>query len=145
MKAFFVTLGKGILYFILFPFALIFISLYGVYLFFLNIFTFFGEFKKKKSMKKYVSQLDEKAMNILKGNKYVEESAPQQISSNVTNNNIVITNKEDLMNLVRELKQEEKVNEIPQNDPKLITDESTNCVIEEKPLVVRGENVKRVK
>ena len=61
MKAFFVTLGKGILYFILFPFALIFISLYGVYLFFLNIFTFFGEFKKKKSMKKYVSQLDEKA------------------------------------------------------------------------------------
>ena len=84
-------------------------------------------------------------MNILKGNKYVEESAPQQISSNVTNNNIVITNKEDLMNLVRELKQEEKVNEIPQNDPKLITDESTNCVIEEKPLVVRGENVKRVK
>ncbi len=145
MKAFFVTLGKGILYFILFPFALIFISLYGVYLFFLNIFTFFGEFKKKKSMKKYVSDLDEKAMNILKGNKYVEESAPQQISSNVTNNNIVITNKEDLMNLVRELKQEEKVNEIPQNDPKLITDESTNCVIEEKPLVVRGENVKRVK
>ena len=145
MKAFFVTLGKGILYFILFPFALIFISLYGVYLFFLNIFTFFGEFKKKKSMKKYVSDLDEKAMNILKGNKYVEESAPQQISSNVTNNNIVITNKEDLMNLVRELKQEEKVNEIPQNDPKLITDESTNCVIEDKPLVVRGENVKRVK
>ena len=145
MKAFFVTLGKGILYFILFPFALIFISLYGVYLFFLNIFTFFGEFKKKKSMKKYVSQLDEKAMNILKGNKYVEESAPQQISSNVTNNNIVITNKEDLMNLVKELKQEQKVNEIPQNDPKLITDESTNCVIEEKPLVVRGENVKRVK
>ena len=145
MKAFFVTLGKGILYFILFPFALIFISLYGIYLFFLNIFTFFGEFKKKKSMKKYVSDLDEKAMNILKGNKYVEESAPQQISSNVTNNNIVITNKEDLMNLVRELKQEEKVNEIPQNDPKLITDESTNCVIEEKPLVVRGENVKRVK
>ena len=145
MKAFFVTLGKGILYFILFPFALIFISLYGVYLFFLNIFTFFGEFKKKKSMKKYVSDLDQKAMNILKGNKYVEESAPQQISSNVTNNNIVITNKEDLMNLVRELKQEEKVNEIPQNDPKLITDESTNCVIEEKPLVVRGENVKRVK
>ena len=145
MKAFFVTLGKGILYFILFPFALIFISLYGVYLFFLNIFTFFGEFKKKKSMKKYVSDLDEKAMNILKGNKYVEESSPQQISSNVTNNNIVITNKEDLMNLVRELKQEEKVNEIPQNDPKLITDESTNCVIEEKPLVVRGENVKRVK
>ena len=144
MKAFFVTLGKGILYFILFPFALIFISLYGVYLFFLNIFTFFGEFKKKKSMKKYVSDLDEKAMNILKGNKYVEESAPQQISSKVTNNNIVITNKEDLMNLVRELKQEEKVNEIPQNDPKLITDESTNCVIEEKPLVVRGENVKRV-
>lgn len=145
MKAFFVTLGKGILYFILFPFALIFISLYGIYLFFLNIFTFFGEFKKKKSMKKYVSDLDEKAMNILKGNKYVEESAPQQISSNVTNNNIVITNKEDLMNLVRELKQEEKVNEIPQNDPKLITDESTNCVIEEKPLVVRGENVKRIK
>ena len=145
MKAFFVTLGKGILYFILFPFALIFISLYGVYLFFLNIFTFFGEFKKKKSMKKYVSDLDEKAMNILKGNKYVEESAPQQISSNVTNNNIVITNKEDLMNLVKELKQEQKVNEIPQNDPKLITDESTNCVIEEKPLVVRGENVKRVK
>ena len=145
MKAFFVTLGKGILYFILFPFALIFISLYGVYLFFLNIFTFFGEFKKKKSMKKYVSDLDEKAMNILKGNKYVEESVPQQISSNVTNNNIVITNKEDLMNLVKELKQEQKVNEIPQNDPKLITDESTNCVIEEKPLVVRGENVKRVK
>ncbi len=145
MKAFFVTLGKGILYFILFPFALIFISIFGVYLFFLNIFTFFGEFKKKNSMKKYVSELDEKAMNILKGNKYVEESAPQQISSNVTNNNIVITNKEDLMNLVRELKQEEKVNEIPQNDPKLITDESTNCVIEEKPLVVRGENVKRVK
>ena len=145
MKAFFVTLGKGILYFILFPFALIFISLYGIYLFFLNIFTFFGEFKKKKSMKKYVSDLDEKAMNILKGNKYVEESAPQQISSNVTNNNIVITNKEDLMNLVRELKQEKNVNEIPQNDPKLITDESTNCVIEEKPLVVRGENVKRVK
>lgn len=145
MKAFFVTLGKGILYFILFPFALIFISIFGVYLFFVNIFTFFSMFKKKKSMKKYVNELDEKAMNILKGNKYVEESAPQQISSNVTNNNIVITNKEDLMNLVRELKQEEKVNEIPQNDPKLITDESTNCVIEEKPLVVRGENVKRVK
>ena len=145
MKAFFVTLGKGILYFVLFPFALIFISIFGVYLFFLNIFTFFSMFKKKNSMKKYVSELDEKAMNILKENKYVEESAPQQISSNVTNNNIVITNKEDLMNLVKELKQEEKVNEIPQNDPKLITDESTNCVIEEKPLVVRGENVKRVK
>ena len=145
MKAFFVTLGKGILYFILFPFALVFIALYGIYLFFVNIFTIFSMLKKKNSMKKYVNDLDQKAMNILKGNKYVEENAPQLVSSNVTNNNIVITNKEDLMNLVKELKKEEKVEEIPQNDPKLITDESTNCVIEEKPLVVRGENVKRVK
>lgn len=144
MKAFFVTLGKGILYFILFPFALVFIALYGIYLFFLNIFTFLGMFKKKKSMKKYVDNLDQKAMNILKGNKYIEDVV-QQTTSNVTNNNIVITNKEDLMNLVKSLKEEEKVNQISQNDPKLITDESSNCVIEEKPLVVRGENVKRVK
>ncbi len=143
MKYFLTTFGKGILYFILSPFALVFIILFGIYLFFLNIFTFCKEFKKKNSTKDYVSRLDKKALDILKGNKYVEENVNQP--SNVTNNNIVITSKEDLMNLMKEFKEEESKKAISQNDPKLITDESSNVVIEDKPLTVRGENVKRVK
>ncbi len=144
MKGFLKTFGKGILYFILSPFALIFIALFGIYLFFLNIFTFFTNLKKKNSKKEKINKLDQKAMAILKGNKYEEEVHVEPIS-NVTNNNIVITNKEDLMSLVKSLKEEESKKEIEYDNSKLISDESSNYVIEEKPLEVRGERVKREK
>lgn len=144
MKGFLKTFGKGILYFILSPFALIFIALFGIYLFFLNIFTFFTNLKKKNSKKEKINKLDQKAMAILKGNKYEEDVHDEPIS-NVTNNNIVITNKEDLMSLVKSLKEEESKKEIEYDNSKLISDESSNYVIEEKPLEVRGERVKREK
>ena len=145
MKGFLKTFGKGILYFILSPFALIFLILFGIYLFFLNIFTFFATLKKKKSKKEYVNKLDQKALNILKGNKYEEEILNIPSQNNITNNNIVITNKEDLMSLIKSLKEEESNKSLPLGNSKLITDESSNYVIEEKPLVVRGEKVKREK
>lgn len=147
MKSFLKTFGKGILYFILSPFALIFLSIFGIYLFFVNFFTFFKNLKKKNGMKQKVNNLDQKALNILRGNKYQEDpqTSPVNNTSNVTNNNIVITNKEDLLNLVNSLKQEEN-KRIDVSNPNLIEGNvKDNYIMEEAPLEVKGEEIKRVK
>ena len=145
MKSFLKTFGKGILYFILSPFALIFLSLFGIYLFFINISTFFKNLKKKNGTKENVTNLDKKALNILRGNKYQDDASPSiNTTSNVTNNNIVITNKEDLMSLVNSLQEENK--KIEQKNPNLIENNvKDNYIVEEVPFEVKGENIKRVK
>lgn len=145
MKSFLKTFGKGILYFILSPFALIFIALIGIYLFFVNFVTFFKGLNKKNKTKIYVEKLDKKAIDILKGNKYQENEPQSNVNntSNVTNNNIVITNKEDLLNLVNSLQEENK--KITQSNPNLIENVKDNYVIEEIPSEVNGDKIKRVK
>ncbi len=144
MGGFLKTFGKGILYFLASPFAIVFLVVYGVFLLFVNIGTFFRIVKEKCSKKKTkIQELDEKALIIMQANKYSSDT--NNISeSHVTNNNIVIANKEDLVNLINSINSQNQLEEpkkmiedstIDENDYKLVEDSQE----------IHGENIKRIK
>lgn len=95
MMSFLKTFGKGILYFIGLPFLVIFLALYGIYLFgiflyyFLKMIIYF--FKGKKFSLK--DEMDDKALYILKQRKAEAinkelNPTPTNITNNFTNINV---------------------------------------------------------
>ena len=102
MIEFFKTFGKGILYFIGFPFLLVFLCLCGLYLFVIFIITTFKNiilfFKGKNISLK--DELDIKAMEILKNkrkerlNNVINQTTQQANTINNTYNNINVIPKE---------------------------------------------------
>lgn len=103
MKDFFKTFGLGLLYFITFPFLLIYLMFFGMYLLFKDIVYIF--LYKNKKYKKKVNFLEEKAELILDNNRYHEEDkkegdkdldlVKEVKTSNITyntTNNIIIAN-----------------------------------------------------
>lgn len=95
MMSFLKTFGKGILYFIGLPFLIIFLILYGIYLFgiflyyFLKMIIYF--FKGKKFNLK--DEMDDKALYILKQRKAEAinkelNPTPTNITNNFTNINV---------------------------------------------------------
>ena len=95
MMRFFKTFGKGILYFIGLPFLIVFLVLYGIYLFgiflyyFLKMIIYF--FKGKKFNLK--DEMDDKALYILKQRKAEAinkelNPTPTNITNNFTNINV---------------------------------------------------------
>ena len=99
MMSFLKTFGKGILYFIGLPFLIVFLVLYGIYLFgiflyyFLKMIIYF--FKGKKFNLK--DEMDDKALYILKQRKAEAinkelNPTPTNITNNFTNINVIISN-----------------------------------------------------
>ena len=89
MIEFLKTFGKGLLYFVLLPFIVVFLLLYGLYLlviFFITLFKILVLFFKGKTIS-LKNELDEKAFEILKNKKMnnVTNSA-QQAQGNTINN-----------------------------------------------------------
>lgn len=89
MIEFLKTFGKGLLYFVLLPFIVVFLLLYGLYLlviFFITLFKILVLFFKGKTIS-LKNELDEKAFDILKNKKMnnVTNSA-QQAQGNTINN-----------------------------------------------------------
>lgn len=101
MKSFFKTFGLGLLYFILFPFLVVYLILIGIYLLFKDIFYVF--LYKNKKYKKKMKDNEAKAQAILNKNRYyeekdevkndvkIEDTNPNNVTYNTTNN-IIITN-----------------------------------------------------
>ncbi len=148
MSGFLKTFGKGILYFLASPFAILFLLIYGIFLFFVNIGTFFRLIKEKTSKKKTkIQELDEKALIIMKANKYSDNNTNNISENHITNNNIVITNKEDLVNLINSINNQNKIEETKkiEDTSSLITNVEENSIIKEDSNYVRGENIKRIK
>lgn len=106
MKDFFKTFGKGILYFILFPFLLIYLVLLGVYLFFKNIYYIF--YLKSKKFEKDVLSNEETAQKILDDNRYEEvdntpkndEVIEEHHEHNSTINNYIIADEATLKKIL---------------------------------------------
>ena len=157
MKEFLKTFGKGILYFILIPvFALILLA-YGIFLFFYNFKSIADALKEKKNSE--IKSKEERAMAILQNNKYgkdidlalSEALAAQKPVTNSTTN-IVITNKEDLAEMINALNSQNAIQNqnisnnqaIEHNEHELIENASTNGYVEEiNDDVVHGELLKR--
>lgn len=91
MKAFFKTLGLGIIYTITFPFLLAYLIIYGLYFliknFVMTIIIFIRLITRKTAFKKF--KQEEKADDILKANEFDAEKDevinPQPINYNTTN------------------------------------------------------------
>lgn len=116
-RGFVSTFLHGLLYAILFPFFLVFLLLYGIYLFFKNIFYIFliGNKKYKEKFQKY----DNKAENVLAINKYAnseenevkpqEEIEPIKEENKVvynTTNNIYFSSKRDYDEFQKNIEQD---------------------------------------
>lgn len=107
MKDFFKTFGKGLLYFILFPFLLVYLVILGIYLFFKNIYYFF--FIHSKKYKGDVDKTDNHAQKILDDNRYetVEEKSndaeivkEEHHEHNSTINNYIIADEATLKKIM---------------------------------------------
>lgn len=89
MIEFLKTFGKGLLYFILLPFIVVFLLLYGLYLlviFFITLFKILVLFFKGKTVS-LKNELDEKAFEILKNKKMnTVTNTAQQAQGNTINN-----------------------------------------------------------
>lgn len=89
MIEFLKTFGKGLLYFVLLPFIVVFLLLYGLYLlviFFITLFKILVLFFKGKTIS-LKNELDEKAFEILKNKKMNNvTNTAQQAQSNTINN-----------------------------------------------------------
>ncbi len=90
MIEFLKTFGKGLLYFVLLPFIVVFLLLYGLYLlviFFITLFKILVLFFKGKTIS-LKNELDEKAFEILKNKKMnnVTTNTAQQAQGNTINN-----------------------------------------------------------
>lgn len=92
-RGFLSTFAHGLLYAIVFPFFLLFLIVYGVYLFIKNIFYIFliGNKKYKERYEKY----DNKAENVLAINKYVNSDEAE--------------NKEEIKEEIQPVKEENKI------------------------------------
>ena len=89
MIEFLKTFGKGLLYFVLLPFIVVFLLLYGLYLlviFFITLFKILVLFFKGKTVS-LKNELDEKAFEILKNKKMnTVTNTAQQAQGNTINN-----------------------------------------------------------
>ncbi|MCI6789282.1 MAG: hypothetical protein MR606_05535 [Mollicutes bacterium] len=89
MIEFLKTFGKGLLYFVLLPFIVVFLLLYGLYLlviFFITLFKILVLFFKGKTIS-LKNELDEKAFDILKNKKMNNvTNTAQQAQGNTINN-----------------------------------------------------------
>lgn len=89
MIEFLKTFGKGLLYFVLLPFIVVFLLLYGLYLlviFFITLFKILILFFKGKTIS-LRNELDEKAFEILKNKKMnAVTNTAQQAQGNTINN-----------------------------------------------------------
>ena len=89
MIEFLKTFGKGLLYFVLLPFIVVFLLLYGLYLlviFFITLFKILILFFKGKTIS-LRNELDEKAFEILKNKKMnAVTNTAQQVQGNTINN-----------------------------------------------------------
>lgn len=89
MIEFLKTFGKGLLYFVLLPFIVVFLLLYGLYLlviFFITLFKILVLFFKGKTIS-LKNELDEKAFEILKNKKMNNvTNTAQQAQGNTINN-----------------------------------------------------------
>ena len=89
MIEFLKTFGKGLLYFVLLPFIVVFLLLYGLYLlviFFITLFKILVLFFKGKTIS-LKNELDEKAFEILKNKKMnAVTNTAQQAKGNTINN-----------------------------------------------------------
>ena len=89
MIEFLKTFGKGLLYFVLLPFIVVFLLLYGLYLldiFFITLFKILVLFFKGKTIS-LKNELDEKAFEILKNKKMnAVTNTAQQAQGNTINN-----------------------------------------------------------
>ena len=89
MIEFLKTFGKGLLYFVLLPFIVVFLLLYGLYLlviFFITLFKILMLFFKGKTIS-LRNELDEKAFEILKNKKMnAVTNTAQQAQGNTINN-----------------------------------------------------------
>ena len=104
MMSFLKTFGKGILYFIGLPFLIVFLVLYGIYLFgiflyyFLKMIIYF--FKGKKFNLK--DEMDDKALYILKQRK--AEAINKELNptpTNITNNFTNINEDPNMLNTIK--------------------------------------------
>lgn len=89
MIEFLKTFGKGLLYFVLLPFIVVFLLLYGLYLlviFFITLFKILVLFFKGKTIS-LKNELDEKAFEIFKNKKMNNvTNTAQQAQGNTINN-----------------------------------------------------------
>lgn len=89
MIEFLKTFGKGLLYFVLLPFIVVFLLLYGLYLlviFFITLFKILVLFFKGKTIS-LKNELDEKAFEIFKNKKMnAVTNTAQQAQGNTINN-----------------------------------------------------------
>lgn len=103
MMSFLKTFGKGILYFLGLPFLVVFLILYGFYLFVIFVIYFMKMivyYFKGKSFS-FKDEMDEKAFDILRKKKKenLDKEIAQSASTNITNNFINID--KDLLNSMK--------------------------------------------